>query len=247
MLFSAGGEALDGFLWVREDLAAVEDAVAEAPDPGDGDVTDAEGPTARVDPPPNQKGAATALGDLRGDQQLVPDLLDVAQVLLQAGGADVGGGATGLFRGPRREEPHPLVTELGDILRVAPVEGSVEALHQFPLPVRRGLRGGGSGSEGDDRGIVVEDATGELVQRLLDPLRCLRRAGDLGRQLSPQALLPEAGFMAERLGDALGDDNPLLPRLDGSQVDLPGILAKGPEDRRRFARLGDRAAVDQQR
>src|SRR4051794_15604660 len=131
MLASAGGaEAAERFLGVGEDLAAAEPALAEGPDPGDRDVADPEGAAAGVDPAPHEQGVAVALGHLGRDQQLVPDLLDVAQVLLQAARADVGGGAPHLLGGAGGEEPHLLVAELADLLAVAPVEGRVEALDQ---------------------------------------------------------------------------------------------------------------------
>src|SRR5690348_16708753 len=110
-----GGEALNRFLGVRKNLAASDRPVPNVPDPGDRDIADPEGAAACVDPSPHQQRAAATLDHLRRDQQLVPSSLNVAQVVLQAGGADVWPAAADLLRRADREELHPFVAELDDL------------------------------------------------------------------------------------------------------------------------------------
>ena len=84
MGLGGGREAADGCLGVAEDLAADEAVAGEVPDPGDGEVADAEVAAAGVDPSPHQQRGAAALDDLLPDLQLVPGAVDVAEVLAQA-------------------------------------------------------------------------------------------------------------------------------------------------------------------
>src|SRR3954453_14307322 len=141
--FGGGEEAAHGFLGIAENLAADEAAAFDVPDPGDRHVTDAERATAGVDAPPHKQGAPMSLDDVGGDQQLVPGLFHVVQVLAQAVWPHVGGGAADLLGGSDREELHRRVAEGGDLLRVAAVEGGVEALDQIPVLFRGGRDVGG--------------------------------------------------------------------------------------------------------
>ena len=97
--------------------------------------------------------------------------------------------------------------------------------------------------------IAASSSRSPAVNSIERPLQLQggERGTDDAVQLGVQALLPEPALGAEGLGDAVGDDDELLPLSHVHVLDCPARLLEGSQHRRRDDRLDHRVAIDQQR